>query len=82
MALACAMTLNRLITPASENAMPAWIKRTALADMLEDDFDELAEDFRYCVLDALHPHRAAIEAELSSANAASSISTRASISTI
>ncbi len=62
--LACAMTLNRLIEPASENAMPAWIKRTALADMLEDDFDELAEDSLYRVLDALHPHRAAIEAEL------------------
>src|SRR5262249_48045765 len=30
--LACAMTLNRLIEPASENAMPAWIKRTALDD--------------------------------------------------
>jgi hypothetical protein len=27
--LACAMTLNRLIKPASEHAMPAWIERTA-----------------------------------------------------
>ena len=29
--LACAMTLNRLIAPVSEHAMPAWIRRTALA---------------------------------------------------
>src|SRR5215831_8264114 len=32
--LACVMTLNRLIAPASEHAMPAWIRRTALADIL------------------------------------------------
>src|SRR5574338_1647087 len=42
--LACAMTLNRLIAPASEHAMPAWIRRTALADILGTDFDGLAED--------------------------------------
>ena len=41
--------------------MPAWIRRTALADILGRDFDELAEDALYRVLDALHPHRAAIE---------------------
>jgi hypothetical protein len=38
--LACVMTLNRLIAPASEHAMPAWIRRTALADMLAADFDD------------------------------------------
>ena len=32
--LACAMTLNRLIAPSSELAMPDWIRRTALADIL------------------------------------------------
>lgn len=62
--LACAMTLNRLIKPASEHAMPAWIKRTALGDILKQDFDELGEHALYRVLDALQPHRAAIEAEL------------------
>ncbi len=62
--LACAMTLNRLIAPCSEHAMPAWIRRTALADLFGTDFDELAEDPLYEVLDKLHPHRAAIEAEL------------------
>jgi len=28
------MTLNRMIGPASEHAMPAWIKRTAIGDIL------------------------------------------------
>jgi len=62
--LACVMTLNRLIAPASEHAMPAWIRRTALADMLATSFDELEEDPLYRVLDKLNPHRAAIEAAL------------------
>ena len=62
--LACVMTLNRLIAPASEHAMPDWIRRTALADILGGDFDGLAEDPLYEVLDKLHPHRAAIEAAL------------------
>ena len=62
--LACAMTLNRLVHPLSENAMPAWIRRTALADILERDFDDLGEHSLYRVLDALHPHRGAIETAL------------------
>jgi transposase len=62
--LACVMTLNRLIAPASEHAMPAWIRRTALADILGVSFDALEEDPLYEVLDKLHPHRAAIETAL------------------
>jgi transposase len=62
--LACAMILNRLIEPASEHATPAWIRRTALADILGANFDALAADALYRVLDKLHPHRAAIEAAL------------------
>jgi transposase len=62
--LACAMTLNRLVQPASEHAMPGWIRRTALADILRTGFDDLTEDRLYRVLDKLHPHRAAIEAAL------------------
>jgi transposase len=62
--LACAMTLNRLIAPASEHAMPAWIRRTALADILHVSFDTLEEDPLYEILDKLHPHRAAIETAL------------------
>ena len=62
--LACAMVLNRLIAPASEHAMPAWLRRTALGDLLGADFDALEEDPLCKVLDHLHPHRAAIEAAL------------------
>src|SRR5271169_3137150 len=62
--LACAMTLNRLIAPCSEHAMPDWIRRTALADILGVDFGGLTEDPLYGVLDKLYPHRAAIEAAL------------------
>jgi transposase len=62
--LACAMVLNRLIAPCSEHAMPAWLRRTALDDILGAGFDRLAEDPLYEVLDKLHPHRAAIETAL------------------
>src|SRR5499427_10575999 len=62
--LACAMVLNRLIAPASEHAMPDWMRRTALGDLLGTDFDALAEDPLYEVLDKLHPHRATIETAL------------------
>lgn len=36
--LTCVMTVNRLIHPASELAMPDWIRSTALADILQIDF--------------------------------------------
>jgi transposase len=62
--LACAMTLNRLIYPTSEHAMPAWIRRTALDDLFGQNFDDLVEDSLYRVMDALHSHRASIEAAL------------------
>ena len=62
--LACAMVLNRLIAPASERAMPDWIRRTALADVLKVDFGGLEEDPLYRILDKLYPHRAGIEAAL------------------
>ena len=62
--LAGAMVLNRLIQPASEHAMPDWIRRTALADILGTDFAVLVADPLYRVLDKLHPHRAALEAAL------------------
>jgi transposase len=62
--LSLAMTLNRLIHPTSELAMPEWIRTTALADILAVNFDELAEDALYRNLDKLHEHRVAIEAAL------------------
>src|ERR1022692_3704465 len=62
--LTCVMTLNRLIHPASELAMPDWIRSTALADILQLDFHLLAEDALYRNLDKLHAQRVAIEASL------------------
>ena len=62
--LTLAMTLNRLIHPAGELAMPEWIRATALADILGVDFSELAEDALYRNLDKLHEHRVAIETAL------------------
>ena len=58
------MTLNRLIHPDSEHAMPRWIRSTALADILGVDFTTLADDPLYRNLDRLHPNRAAIESDL------------------
>jgi transposase len=63
-ALTCAMTLNRLIHPAAEYAMPDWFRSTALADLLGIDFARLPDDPLYRHLDRLHPHRAAIESAL------------------
>lgn len=59
-----AMTLNRLICPASEHAMPDWIRRTAMGDILQEDFSQLQEDVLYRNLDRLHPNREGIEREL------------------
>ncbi|MGH2359101.1 MAG: IS1634 family transposase [bacterium] len=58
------MTLNRLVSPSSEHAMPDWIRRTALADILETDFSTLDDDRLYRNLDRLHPRRAEIEGAL------------------
>ena len=58
------MTLNRLVQPASEHAMPDWIRRTALADILGTDFSTLSDEALYRNLDRLHPQRAAVEQAL------------------
>ena len=62
--LTCAMTLNRLIHPDTEHAMPNWIRSTALGDILGVDFTALVDDPLYRNLDRLHPNRAAIESAL------------------
>jgi transposase len=59
-----AMILNRLIFPLSEHAMPDWMRRTALADILGVDFSSLHDDVLYRNLDRLYPNRERIEAEL------------------
>lgn len=58
------MTLNRLISPLSEHAMPAWIRNSALSDILEADVETLTDDSLYLNLDRLHPSRAQIEGAL------------------
>jgi transposase len=58
------MTLNRLVSPASEHAMPDWIRRTALADILRTDFTALSDEALYRNLDRLHPQRVRIEQAL------------------
>jgi len=59
-----AMSLNRLIFPLSEQAMPDWIRRTALGDILGMDFSPLNDDALYRNLDRLHRNRERIEREL------------------
>ena len=58
------MTLNRLICPRSEHAMPDWIRSTALGDILREDFSTLVDETLYRNLDRLHPQRETIEREL------------------
>lgn len=55
------MTLNRLVHPLSEHAMPDWVRRTALGDILGAELATLNDEALYRNLDKLHPHRAAIE---------------------
>src|SRR5881409_2776534 len=59
-----AMTLNRLICPLSEHAMPDWVRRTALGEILNENFSKLDDDALYRNLDRLHPNREYIEREL------------------
>lgn len=59
-----AMTLNRLVFPSSEHAMPDWIRRTAMAEILGANFDTLTDESLYENLDRLHSQRATIEQAL------------------
>jgi transposase len=58
------MTLNRLIEPSSELAMSEWVWRSALADILKQDFAGLNKDRLYRNMDRLHGKRGPIEAAL------------------
>jgi hypothetical protein len=62
--LSDAMTLNRLVFPLSEHAMPDWMRRTALDDILQSEFSAVHDDALYRNLDRLHPNRERIEAAL------------------
>lgn len=59
-----AMTLNRLIFPLSEHAMPDWMGRTALDDILGAELSALSDEALYRNLDRLHPNRVRIETAL------------------
>jgi hypothetical protein len=63
-ALTEAMVLNRLIAPRSEHAMPDWMRRCALEELLHSDFSALSEAALYRNLDQLHPRREQIESAL------------------
>src|SRR3990167_2909398 len=52
-----AMTLNRLIAPRSEHAMPDWMRRTAGSDILRADVSALDDDVLFWNLDRRHPKR-------------------------
>lgn len=58
------MVLNRLVHPLSEHAMPDWIRRSALPDILGLDLTTLSDESLYRNLDKLHPQRVAIEKAL------------------
>jgi len=79
--LTCAMTLNRLIHPDSEHAMPRWIRSTALAEILGVDFTALADDPLYRNLDRLIPTAPPSKASWSSGNGGCSNSIPPSTST-
>jgi hypothetical protein len=49
------MTLNRLIEPSSELAMSEWVARSALSDILKEDFSQLNEDRLYRNMDCAAP---------------------------
>ena len=58
------MTLNRLIEPSSELAMSEWAARSALSDILKEDFSQLNEDRLYRNMDRLYGKRGPIQAAL------------------
>ncbi len=62
--LTLAMVMNRLIAPASENAMPAWMNAMALSDLTGEDFSALTNQALYRHMDRLCGKRAAIETAL------------------
>lgn len=62
--ITCVMTMNRLISPCSEWAMPEWFDRTALGDILSKDVKDLSAQTLYRNLDRLHSKREEIESGL------------------
>ncbi len=58
------MVLNRLIYPGSEHAMPDWVNRSALPDLLQKDFSTLSHTTLYRTMDRLYEKKEGIEEAL------------------
>jgi hypothetical protein len=56
--------LNRLIEPGSENAIPYWIKTTAIEDLICPGAEEFKEDRFYRICDVLLECKKKIESDL------------------
>jgi len=59
--IAIASILCRLIHPVSEHLSIRWIKRSALADLMNRDFEGINEDMLYRVSDKLYRNKEEIE---------------------
>lgn len=62
--LAEILTLNRLVEPSSEHATPDWVSRSAIPDLLGEEYEDLNYRLLYGNLDKLHEHREFIESGL------------------
>ena len=75
------MTLNRLVHPASEHAMPDWIRRTALADISAPTSTRSATRHSIAIWTGCIPSALRLSGPWPRASARSSTSTTRSIST-
>jgi hypothetical protein len=76
------MKLNRLIEPCSELAMSDWVRRSALEDILKENYSQLNEDRLYRNMDRLYGKRGPSKLPRARRKGPSSRSGRASCFTI
>ena len=55
------LTINRCTDPCSHYSIPVWAKKTALADILNQDLSKLNDDKIYYELDKIHKNKISIE---------------------
>lgn len=58
------MVMNRLVCPLSEHAMPDWLSRTGLSDIVGMDDERIRADGLYRTMEKLHKHRGHIEKQM------------------
>ncbi len=58
------LTINRCINPCSHYSIPAWARKTALADVLDTNLSGLNDDKIYYELDKIHNNKISIENHL------------------